>query len=787
MKRKLLTLLAALSATTGLLWGQAPSGFNYQAALRNTSGSPLASQNVSLRFTIRDGGVAGSILFQETHNKTTNAQGMISCIVGAGSLLQGAYPTGVQWGTGVKFLQVEADAAGGSSYTEISNTQMMSVPYSNFAGSAASLSPSASITPAQIQAGGATNGQVLKWNGSAWAPGSAGGTSGTVALTQLEQGSATNGQIIRWNGTNWVPSNDGPNSLAPSQLTQDGAANGQVLKWNGTNWVPSSIGVTSLAPSQLTSDGASNGQVLKWNGTNWVPSTDGPTSFNPSQITAGGANNGQVLKWNGSNWVPSADDNTVLTGGTGITINSGAINSVWTTSGNNIHNNNTANVGIGTTAPATTLDVYQSTGNTEIRAQTGASTGHAGLKLGGSGANMDLFRYGSSATGTVAGWPGKDLGILNNSAAGSLILNTADSIGFATGATERMRITSRGVSIGGTFPQGKLHVIGNGRGVIDIPQSAYYFSTPIYGVGDTTITGVAMPGLLGYGRGSASFNAGVAGIAGNSGSFNVGALFESTAPGISGKRNYGIYNSVTSGYVFGVGMFTGMTATTNSTNGNYGLYTAISGTAAAASMAGYFDASPTNSSASNYGIYASATNGATNYAGYFSGNVTVTGTLSKSGGTFQIDHPQDPENKYLIHSFVESPDMMNIYNGNITTDAQGFATVQLPDYFESLNMEFRYQLTVVGPDFAQAIVSEKIDGNKFKIRTDKPNTEVSWQVTGVRNDPWAKANRFVPERAKEPNARGKYLHPELYGQPVNKGIHYQNRDGIAAPATKIAH
>ena len=750
MNYKLPTLFAAFAVLTNLV-AQAPNGFNYQAALRNNSGTALANQSVSLRFTIRDGGVAGTILFQETHNKTTNAQGMVSCIVGAGSLTQGGYPTGIQWGTGVKFLQVEADPAGGSAYSEISNAQVMAVPYSNFAGTAGALSPSASITPAQIQSGGASNGQVLKWNGSAWVPGSAGGSSGTVPLTQLEQGSATNGQIIRWNGTNWVPSNDGPNSLAPSQLTQDGASNGQYLKWNGTNWVPASVSISSLAPSQLTQEGATNGQVLKWNGTIWVPSTD---------------------------------NNTVLTGGTGITLSSGAINSVWTSSGSNIHNNNTGNVGIGTTLPGSVLDVYQLTGNAEIRANSGSSSGYAGVKLGGSGASVDLFRYGASATGTVLGWPGKNLGILNNSNTGSLMLNTADSLGFATAATEHMRITSRGVAIGGTYPLGKLHVKGNGRGIIDIPQSAYFFSTPIYGVGDTTATGTAMPGILGYGRGSSSFNAGVAGVAGNSGTFNVGGLFESTAPGIIGKRNYGIYNSVTSGYVFGVGMFTGFTATTNSTNGNYGLYTAISGTAAATSMAGYFDASPTNSASSNYGIYALAANGGTNYAGYFSGNVTVVGTLSKSGGTFQIDHPQDPENKYLIHSFVESPDMMNIYNGNITTDAQGYATVQMPDYFQSLNMEFRYQLTVMGADFAQAIVAEKITDNHFKIRTDKPNTEVSWQVTGVRNDPWAQANRFIPERAKEPNAKGKYLHPELYGQPASKGIHYQNNSGIAAPAVK---
>ncbi|MCK5741343.1 MAG: hypothetical protein KAH48_03925, partial [Chlorobi bacterium] len=123
------------------------------------------------------------------------------------------------------------------------------------------------------------------------------------------------------------------------------------------------------------------------------------------------------------------------------------------------------------------------------------------------------------------------------------------------------------------------------------------------------------------------------------------------------------------------------------------------------------------------------------------GNLDVNGTISKSGGSFKIDHPQDPFNKYLYHSFIESPDMMNIYNGNVVTDVNGNASVQLPDYFESLNIEFRYQLTVIG-QFAQAIIFEKIKDNKFKIKTDKPNVEVSWMVTGIRNDSYAKDKRI---------------------------------------------
>lgn len=181
-----------------------------------------------------------------------------------------------------------------------------------------------------------------------------------------------------------------------------------------------------------------------------------------------------------------------------------------------------------------------------------------------------------------------------------------------------------------------------------------------------------------------------------------------------------------------------------------------------------FYISSTNTVASIPTIFVHADNG---NAAVFRGHVSVNGNISKSGGSFKIDHPQDPANKYLYHSFVESPDMMNIYNGNITTDAQGFATVELPNYFESLNIDFRYQLTVIGA-FAQAIVKEEVKKNKFIIQTNQPNVKVSWQVTGVRNDEFARNNRIVPEVDKEVENKGKYLHPELFKQPKESRIGY---------------
>jgi hypothetical protein len=162
------------------------------------------------------------------------------------------------------------------------------------------------------------------------------------------------------------------------------------------------------------------------------------------------------------------------------------------------------------------------------------------------------------------------------------------------------------------------------------------------------------------------------------------------------------------------------------------------------------------------------------HAGYFNGNVHVNGTLSKSAGSFKIDHPQDPANKYLYHSFVESPDMKNIYDGNVTTDNRGEATVVLPSYFEALNRDFRYQLTVIG-EFAQAIVSSEIKDNRFTIKTDKPNVKVSWQVTGIRQDPYANAHRIPVEEDKLAGEKGKYLHPTEWGQPESSGIDYEKQ------------
>lgn len=180
-------------------------------------------------------------------------------------------------------------------------------------------------------------------------------------------------------------------------------------------------------------------------------------------------------------------------------------------------------------------------------------------------------------------------------------------------------------------------------------------------------------------------------------------------------------------------------------------------------------------SSADYGVYVG---GATTYAGYFTGNVHVQGNFSKSAGSFKIDHPLDPENQYLYHSFVESPDMKNIYDGVVVLDENGMASIQMEAWFDVLNQEFRYQLTPIGAAMPGLYIAQEMTGNGFQIAGGEAGMKVSWQVTGIRHDPYAEANRIQVEVDKSAEERGTYLYPELYDQPAEMGLAYQKNAAL---------
>jgi hypothetical protein len=173
----------------------------------------------------------------------------------------------------------------------------------------------------------------------------------------------------------------------------------------------------------------------------------------------------------------------------------------------------------------------------------------------------------------------------------------------------------------------------------------------------------------------------------------------------------------------------------------------------------------------NYGVYG-ATASRQGYAGFFDGDVRVTGDIRNGNNLTAIDHPLDPANKYLQHASVQSPDVMNIYiyNGTVLLDANGQAWVELPAWFEALNRDFRYQLTPIGAPAPDLYVAEEVSQNRFKIAGGKPGLKVSWQLTGIRHDPHAEQNRIAVEQEKPSYERGYYVHPAAYGLPQIRSI-----------------
>jgi len=147
------------------------------------------------------------------------------------------------------------------------------------------------------------------------------------------------------------------------------------------------------------------------------------------------------------------------------------------------------------------------------------------------------------------------------------------------------------------------------------------------------------------------------------------------------------------------------------------------------------------------------------------GNQAATGTKS-----FIIDHPLDPENRYLKHYCAEGPDPRNVYMGDVRTDNLGYAWVTLPDYYESINIKPQYQLTVIdsSDDFVLAKVTQKVSNGRFRVRTSKPFVEVSWRIDAIRNDRWVQAQKYSAEPPKPQIFRGTYLNPELFGRPMSQ-------------------
>jgi trimeric autotransporter adhesin len=480
-----------------------------------------------------------------------------------------------------------------------------------------------------------------------------------------------------------------------------------------------------------------------------------------------------------------------------------------------------AKIGINQTSPAATLDIG---GGATVRGllnlpAAAAATSAAGADSRPFGLVASSYNSGTKAsTNQVFHWQAEPAA--NNTASPSATLNLLFAVAPATAAETGLRINSKGqitFASGQTFP-------GTGTGTVtsvglSAPSSDFSVSgSPVTGSGtlalnwNTAPTSSDTANAIVKRDSTGSFSAGS--ITSTSSTSSGTAITATTATGVgvygqATSDGYGIIGQSSSGYgLYGESSsFPGVGGISGSNYAIYGLSESNHGVVGQTLSASAYGVYGVNSETGGIGVYGLGSTGVvgvsntggsgvyaqsgdngwavnaynagdstgvlagsvSGYAAWFNGDVNVDGNLSKNGGSFKIDHPLDPANKYLYHSFVESPDMMNIYNGNAITDAKGEAVVTLPEWFETLNRDFRYQLTVMG-QFAQAIVSGKVANHQFSIKTDKPNVEVSWQVTGIRQDVWANAHRIPVEEVKPELERGFYQHPELYNAPAEKSI-----------------
>ncbi|MCC7298809.1 MAG: hypothetical protein IT244_10795 [Bacteroidia bacterium] len=731
--KKITTILTTMVLSCAALLAQAPSKFSYQAVVRNSSGIVVPSgTSVSFRFTIRDGSAGGAVLFQETQIKSTNnAFGLVNLEIGAGTVQQGAYPTASQWASGAKFLQVEVDPAGGVSYSDMGATQISAVPYANYANAA----------------------------------GSANNLSGTVQPSQITAGGASSGQVLQYNGSNWVP------------VTLDGDIS-EVIAGTGLLGGGNSGSVTVNA----------NTTSALWNA----------NALQGTAVSVTAPSSGQTLKYNGSTWAPATDDNTTYSAGTGLSLSGTTFNSVWTTSGASIFNNNSGNVGIGTSTPASNTKLYVK--------GTGSSLFEDFLVEGSSSLNGMTLKPTNASTITGLKFAQSTGSSFNASIlfaeagayAGNFVIS-ADNAANTTDIT--INKSTKNVGIGSINASYELDVTGKFRATKDAmvegKMSIGTTATPTYAQLIYSNGGIATAHYQTNTTGTSSSDGLMFGLDNNTGDAILwnweNKYLKFGTNGVERMRILGSgfvgINNVGPGYQLDV---SGGSA--RAINGSSSTSSLTDGAVYGVNTNGPFSALGTN----NNGIYAKsiisngaavfADNNASNtvgYAGYFSGRMHVNGTLSKSSGSFKIDHPLDPENKFLYHSFVESPDMMNIYNGNVVLDANGQATITMPDWFQALNMEFRYQLSCIG-GYAPVYISKKVEGNQFSIAGGSPGLEVSWQVTGVRHDNYADQNRIQVEVEKTEFEKGYYMTPEAFGQPKEKGIGYKMSGAEAAkPAQQV--
>jgi hypothetical protein len=733
------TALAQTAApNSSVASSQVPRLIKFSGVAKDESGKPLTGV-VGLTFSLYKGQQGGSPLWVETQNVQVDATGHYTAMLGSASA--DGVPQSLFSSAEVHWVSTQI-----SGQREQPRVLLLSVPYALKAADAETLGglPASAFMHAS--------------------PGAAQGKTGTAAAPSSAPNLPPAG--VTGKGTkNFVPLWTGATTLGNSVIYETGGNLGIGTKTpqaavdvvgKGVRGIQATVPGTQAAISGIAT--ATSGGTTGTYGQSSDPqgngvfgmdnaATGGIGTIGISQATSGSSTGvfGQSASTSGAGVAGNA---TAKTGGV-----SGVLGTALSTG--------QFSAGVSGFESAKTGQVFGVSGSSN--STTANSAGVAGVENATTGAVSGVSGYTTSTTDDasgVNGFEGGATGVVHGVGGG-----TNSSTNFAAGVSG-----FEGSATGQVF------------GVAGSTNSTTNFAAGVSGYEGATTGQVS--GVVG---GTASTTTGASGVTGNANAttgqvYGVSGYSASTAGvGVLGTayassgNTAGVIGSTVSPN--GIGAFGNSTSTSGGT-GIQGNTESTSGGAAGIFVAhGGGGLILSGLSGSGYkGVFSVDAAG----NGFYGGNLNVTGKLTKGSGSFKIDHPLDPANRYLSHSFVESPDMMNVYNGNITTDRHGLAKVTLPDYFEALNGDFRYQLTVIG-QFAQAIVARKIASNRFVIRTSKPNVEVSWQVTGIRHDAYANSYRIPVEEEKSITEQGYYLHPEVYGQPKSKSISAAQKSALASP------
>ncbi|MAZ37590.1 MAG: hypothetical protein CL842_09095 [Crocinitomicaceae bacterium] len=760
-----INLLLGMLLFSAIAFAQAPNKMSYQAVVRGAADQLLANKAIGVQVTIEQGTAGGAAVYVETFTPTTNSNGLVTLEIGTGNIVSGDITT-IDWENGPYFIKTETDPTGGTSYSLAGTTELMSVPYALHARKAAI---------ADSVVGGTTESDPV------FTASPAGGISGSDISNWNLDTSITNEIQILSISNDTIYLSDGGFAVLPVAVNNDNDSTNeiqQLISSNDTLYLNNGGGFVTFT---YLINWLQNSNDLYFETGNVAIGHDSPEHplhiYDSVAHTGSDYKNGFLMQSRITNTTSGSDYAGIYSDVKGTDAYNTAVDgtSSGISSGTNYGvggyaRNATTNVGVEAFANGNNqvnygIDAFSWNGSKNygvkgfVRANSDTADHHVGVLASVDAKNGLGTALWAKSTGTRSGNAiyaeslndSSNIGI--NAFAKSSSSNNTDQYGIK-GTAEGSGSTGTGVHYG-------VYGTANGSGLNNIGT---------YGLAQSTSSAAnsANRGVFGNGNSTSSvFNQGVLGIAiptrNSTTGYNAGVLGE--AAGHSNTNygfislNYGTGNTNYGSADFAYGSVTGSKKNIGSYAYAFGADTNIAVRAYAKDDAGSV----------NYGVYSEVAGIAGSMAGRFigntrvEGNLVVTGSISKGSGTFKIDHPDDPENKFLVHSFVESPDMMNVYNGNAITDANGFVTVELPDYVENANKDYRYQLTPIG-QFAQCIIKEKVKGNKFVIQTDKPNVEVSWMITGIRSDPYANQNRIVPVVDKDQNEKGKYLHPEAYGK-----------------------